>query len=86
VAESDGDIAAALVRLLDDPGLCARLARQGRARVEARYAWEANLPRLDGWLEALAARPPRMPPSPSPEGAARPGDSIRSDGGRHRDR
>jgi glycosyltransferase involved in cell wall biosynthesis len=86
VAESDADIASALARLLDDRGLSTRLAGQGRARIEARYAWEANLPRLDGWLDALAALPPRVPiASPSPPVADRPGDSIRSDGGRHRE-
>jgi glycosyltransferase involved in cell wall biosynthesis len=57
--ESDEEIAAALARLLDDRTLASALARRGRARVEERYAWEVNLPRLDGWLARLAALPPR---------------------------
>jgi glycosyltransferase involved in cell wall biosynthesis len=59
VGESDEEIAAAILRLLDDPALASSLARAGRAQVEKRYAWEANLPRLDDWLPALARLPRR---------------------------
>ena len=59
VGESDKEIAAAILRLLDDPALAASLARAGRSQVEKRYAWEANLPRLDDWLPALARLPRR---------------------------
>ena len=60
VGESDEDIATAIVRLLGDPGLAASLARRGRARVEERYAWEANLTGLDDWLPTLARLPRRL--------------------------
>jgi glycosyltransferase involved in cell wall biosynthesis len=52
--ESDEDLAAALVRLLDDPPLGARLARAGRQQVARLYCWDRNLSVLDGWLESLA--------------------------------
>jgi glycosyltransferase involved in cell wall biosynthesis len=59
IGESDAEIAAAIVRLLRDPELAADLARRGRKRVEEHYSWEANLPRLDGWLPILAQLPRR---------------------------
>lgn len=59
VATSDEEIAGAVVRLLDDPVLAAGLARQGRATVDAQYAWSAILPRLDDWLMTLARLPRR---------------------------
>ena len=62
LGESDEEIAAAIVRLLGEPQLAATLARQGRMHVQQRYAWEANLPRLDGWLPELARLPPRVDP------------------------
>jgi glycosyltransferase involved in cell wall biosynthesis len=61
VAESDEGLATALRRLIDDPPLARRLAAEGRRMVETRYAWDANLPRLDGWLDQMAALPKRHP-------------------------
>lgn len=59
VRESDQDLADAALALIHDPGLASRLARAGRARVEARYAWDANLAPLAAWLEALKMAPAR---------------------------
>ena len=61
VAESDEGLAAALRRLIDDPQLARRLAAEGRRLIETRYAWDANLPRLDAWLDQMAALPKRHP-------------------------
>jgi glycosyltransferase involved in cell wall biosynthesis len=74
VGETDEEIADAIVRLLDEPRLGAALARQGRALVRERYAWDGNLPRLDGWLPLLAALP-RRGAGPI-RGAAEAGGSI----------
>ncbi|HET9317759.1 MAG TPA: glycosyltransferase family 4 protein [Vicinamibacteria bacterium] len=59
VAASDDDLAREVVRLLDDAESAGALARRGRERVEERYAWDVNLPRLAGWLDWLRREPPR---------------------------
>lgn len=59
VGESDDELAAAIVRLLDQPDLARSLAQQGRQLVERRYAWDVNLARLDNWLVEMAALPRR---------------------------
>lgn len=59
VAESDEDLAREVVRLLADAESAGALARRGRQRVEERYAWDVNLPRLAGWLDWLRREPPR---------------------------
>jgi glycosyltransferase involved in cell wall biosynthesis len=46
------ELAGALVELIDDPGLCSRLADAGSATAGRLYTWDANIPRL----EALYAR------------------------------
>jgi len=61
IGDSDEELAAALVRLIDDPPLAGRLAAEGRRMVETRYAWAVNLPRLDGWLDRMAVLPKRRP-------------------------
>jgi glycosyltransferase involved in cell wall biosynthesis len=58
-ATSDREIADAVLGLLAQPAVAAGLAAAGRARVVERYAWDAVLPPLAGWLEALASRPRR---------------------------
>jgi rhamnosyl/mannosyltransferase len=54
---------AALLRLWEDPGLCATMGRNGRDRVEAFYSETAVLDRwealFDDVIGAGAARPPR---------------------------
>ena len=59
VGASDGDLAREVLRLLDDAEAARALAHRGRQRVEERYAWNVNLPRLSGWLDWLRREPPR---------------------------
>lgn len=59
VGATDREIADAVVALLGDPPAAARLAEAGRARAVARYAWDAVLPRLGPWLDALPRRTAR---------------------------
>ena len=59
VGASDDDLAREVVRLLGDADAARALAHRGRQRVEERYAWDVNLPRLSGWLEWLRREPPR---------------------------
>ncbi|MFO1250903.1 MAG: TIGR03087 family PEP-CTERM/XrtA system glycosyltransferase [Inhella sp.] len=53
-AERAEDYVAQLLAWLDAPGLAAEVGRAARERVVARYAWGAQLARLDRELEALA--------------------------------
>ncbi len=48
-------LAAALRRLLDEPGLAARLAREGQRRAR-RYDWERVVGEIEGVYEEVAAR------------------------------
>jgi phosphatidylinositol alpha-mannosyltransferase len=48
-------LAAALRRVLTDPGLAAALARAGRTRAQ-RYAWDVVVPELDATYHTLAGR------------------------------
>lgn len=59
VRETDEDLAAGVVTLIKQSEVAARLARQGREVVEHQYAWDANLPRLDAWLDLLLSLPLR---------------------------
>jgi glycosyltransferase involved in cell wall biosynthesis len=59
VGASDADLAREVLRLLDDAESARALAHRGRQRVEERYAWNVNLPRLSGWLDWLRREPPR---------------------------
>ncbi|MEP0783657.1 glycosyltransferase [Trichocoleus sp. DQ-A3] len=59
VGHSDEELAAAIVRLLDNPELANTLAQQGREVVERYYTWDSNLPRLTDWLDVLASLPKR---------------------------
>jgi glycosyltransferase involved in cell wall biosynthesis len=56
---TDGELARAVLRLLEHPDAAREMARRGRRRVEERYAWDVNLPRLSGWLDWLKREPPR---------------------------
>ncbi len=53
VADSAGAQADAVAALIADPPRAAALGKAARARVEARYAWDATLAPLVGLLEAL---------------------------------
>jgi glycosyltransferase involved in cell wall biosynthesis len=59
VRESDEDLAAAIVTLIGQPEMATQLARHGRELVERQYTWDANLPRLDDWLQRLGSLPRR---------------------------
>ncbi len=56
-ADSDENLAAALVKLIVDQDLVASLTKQGRALIEQEYSWDANLESIDQWLETLASLP-----------------------------
>jgi glycosyltransferase involved in cell wall biosynthesis len=56
LAEGAEAFAAAVVRLLEDPGLRDRLAAEGRRLVEREYDWRALGERLEGLLRELAAQ------------------------------
>jgi sugar transferase (PEP-CTERM/EpsH1 system associated) len=58
VADTPDAIAAAALRLMDDPGERARLALAGRARMLSHHAWPASMARLDRIIEACLARRP----------------------------
>ena len=59
VGESVGEIADAVIALLDDPAAAGRLGRDARAQVQARYSWEARLAPLDAILGISVKAPPR---------------------------
>src|SRR5262249_31464983 len=61
LAESDEELARAIVAMLERPEEAAAQARRGRKRIEEHYSWNRILPRLDGWLDTIAALPKRMP-------------------------
>jgi sugar transferase (PEP-CTERM/EpsH1 system associated) len=56
VADHAGDFADAVLRVLDDRALAAKLARNGRELVERRYTWQASADALERvWLDAVAS-------------------------------
>jgi glycosyltransferase involved in cell wall biosynthesis len=55
-SEDPEALAAAILRLLRDPDLAGRLARAGRARVEARYTLDTTVRSLEALYERLLAR------------------------------
>ena len=55
-AREPGGLAEALLRLLDDPGLRARLGTAGRARVTSLFSWQAHCCQLDAALSAAITR------------------------------
>lgn len=48
--------AAALIRLLDDPGVAESMGRTGRRRIETLYNWEAMVPRLLSFYDEVLNR------------------------------
>jgi glycosyltransferase involved in cell wall biosynthesis len=69
LADSPGDFAAALGRLLDDRALGRKLGQNGRTLVERRYSWDAATQHLEGFLRGLLGRP-RVPAHEAPQDAA----------------
>jgi glycosyltransferase involved in cell wall biosynthesis len=60
VADRPGETAAAVLRLLDDPELRARLGHAGRALVERRFTWERHVQQLVELYERLVAGERRL--------------------------
>jgi len=59
IGRTDEELAGAVSRVLSDPALSGRLARQGRARIEQLYCWDVALSGLRPWLAAVAEMPRR---------------------------
>lgn len=59
VRETNEELAAAIVTLIDQPSMAAQMARQGREAIERHYTWDGNLPHLDDWLRLIASLPRR---------------------------
>lgn len=53
----EGEMADAIVQPISDPEKACSTAQRSRDLVERRYAWEADLPRLDSWLDQNAGAP-----------------------------
>ena len=60
MGNDDEELASTLMRLLEQPELVKELTRQGNEWVKQRYAWDAILLRMNGWLDTLAAMPRRQ--------------------------
>ncbi len=60
MGNDDEELASTLMRLLEQPELVKDLTRQGNDWVKQRYAWDAILPRMDGWLDMLSDMPRRQ--------------------------
>ncbi len=56
VADAAADIAAAVLRVVEDPAERARLATAGRERMLSHHAWPRSMQRLDGIIEACVQR------------------------------
>jgi polysaccharide biosynthesis protein PslH len=56
LADAPADFAAAVLRLLDDPALAARLASAGRGLVTAGYDWSAIVPRFEALYHELGVQ------------------------------
>jgi glycosyltransferase involved in cell wall biosynthesis len=59
VGDTPRQIADALLRLMDDPALRARLSAQGRTLIETRYSWQVVGVRLNALLDDIVAAPRR---------------------------
>jgi polysaccharide biosynthesis protein PslH len=56
VGDDEAELAAAVLRLLDDPDLAARLVRDGRDFVARHFQWATAAAQLEGMLERAAVR------------------------------
>ena len=59
VGETVGEIAEEVMAVLDNASAAAAMGREARARVKARYSWEACLAPLDALLGISIKAPPR---------------------------
>lgn len=55
VADTPGDVAAAILRIVEDPAQRARLATAGRERMLSHHAWSRSMRRLDGIIDRCVA-------------------------------
>jgi glycosyltransferase involved in cell wall biosynthesis len=60
IADEPEGFAAAVVRLLDDPGLAARLGRSARRLAVERYSWRAAASRLEQFFAEIVAASPAV--------------------------
>ncbi len=51
MADTPEDIAAAVLRIIEQPGRAQRLAEAGRERMLSHHAWPRSMQRLDGIIE-----------------------------------
>jgi polysaccharide biosynthesis protein PslH len=58
LADDAEQFAQAVGRVLDDSDLAARLGKEGRALVQARYSWDAAAEQMGAFLEEVRAAPP----------------------------
>jgi glycosyltransferase involved in cell wall biosynthesis len=59
VGESDDDLARAIVRIISDPQRYADVAIRAAMHVRKHYSWDANLDKLDSWLDLIKKLPRR---------------------------
>jgi glycosyltransferase involved in cell wall biosynthesis len=57
LADDPASFAAAVGRILDEPEVAARMGREGRALVEARYSWDAAAQRLEAFFRDILCNP-----------------------------
>ncbi len=69
VADAAQDVAAAVLRIVENPAERARLAAAGRARMLSHHAWPRSMQRMDGIIErcvaGFAARTPTVSGNPA---------------------
>jgi len=68
VADGAADFAAAVARVLGDPGFAAELGARGRTLVETRLDWSAIAAAHDAIYDAVLRDPPRAAPRPLASG------------------
>lgn len=64
IADEPERFAAAVIRLLDDPALAARLGRSARELAVERYSWRAAAARLEQFFGEIVAASPAAPERP----------------------
>lgn len=58
-ADEDQEVASAILKLIANPDLGTRLARQGRNLIDQEYSWDMSLQGIGPWLDAIAHLPKR---------------------------
>ena len=76
VADEPDAFAAAVVRVLADPALALRLARNARALVEPRYSWAASVAALEQLWECAAGRESPVIAAAEARAAVRPATAV----------